>query len=288
MKTLLSLSLVVCAAFAQYPPGGYPPGGYPPGTYPPGTYPGQQGGIGIPRRSKSASTTQKTDDYQVIRGVVRSIDDKSMEVGADDERIVTLQINDKTKKPDKLIPGDKVEIDATQDDKGAFVATEIRKTGSGPPPVVVAAPTPSVDGSASAKADKPAPEPADDTRPTTVMATPAPSDPDDDSGPPTLKHGIPKPRKQQAASTPLRCRLRRRKWRKLRFQRSRRQSRQLRRFPLRLPPSPRMRMSSRKRERRRRIFWRACPITWFSSSLRGTSARAGKPTGKRKMWSRPK
>lgn len=202
MKTLLSLSLVVCAAFAQYPPGGYPPGGYPPGTYPPGTYPGQQGGIGIPRRSKSASTTQKTDDYQVIRGVVRSIDDKSMEVGADDERIVTLQINDKTKKPDKLIPGDKVEIDATQDDKGAFVATEIRKTGSGPPPVVVAAPTPSVDGSASAKADKPAPEPADDTRPTTVMATPAPSDPDDDSGPPTLKHGIPKPRKQQAASTP--------------------------------------------------------------------------------------
>ncbi len=75
----------------------------------------------------------------MIRGVVRSIDAKSMEVGADDERIITIQINDKTKKPDKLIPGDKVEVDTIFDDKGAYVATEIKKTGSGPPPVVATA-----------------------------------------------------------------------------------------------------------------------------------------------------
>ncbi len=128
----------------------------------------------------------------MIRGVVRTIDEKGMEVGADDERIITLQINDKTKKPDKLIPGDKVEVDTIFDDKGGYVATEIKKTGSGPPPVVASA-TPSAEGVTAG--------PVEDTRPTTVMATPAPSDPDDEGGPPKLQRGIPKPKKQQPATT---------------------------------------------------------------------------------------
>jgi len=41
----------------------------------------------------------------------------------------------------------------------------------------------------------------EDTRPTTVMATPAPSDPDDEGGPPKLQRGIPKPKKTPPATT---------------------------------------------------------------------------------------
>ena len=148
----------------------------------------------VPRRGKTTSTEQKSSQTHIIRGVVRAIDAKSLEVEADDERIVTFQIADTTKKPDGLVPGDKVEIDATQDDKGAFTATIIKKTGSGPAPVAAAPIGQPASASSSA-------EPPEDTRPTTSMATPVPLDPDDEGGPPKLKRGIPKPRKPVASQT---------------------------------------------------------------------------------------
>ena len=199
MKTLFLSLLLIPAGFSQYPGQG-PPGTYPPGTYPPGTYPpGQQGpGIPFPRRGKTTSREQKSEEYQIIRGVIRSIDAKSMEVDASDEREVTVQINDKTKKPDKLAPGDKVEIDATQDDKGAFTAAVIKKTGSTATQTTTSGQAPG----AQTSAKNSAPENAEDNGPTTTMATPLSLDPDE-GAPPKLKRGIPKSKKPEASSTTM-------------------------------------------------------------------------------------
>ena len=132
---------------------------------------------------------QKSVESHILRGVIRTIDSKSLEIEADDERMITVKFGDATKKPDGLVIGDKVEIDATQDDKGAFTATNIRKTGSAP-----------ATAAATAEAQPGSTEPPENTRPSTAMATPVPLDPDDDGGPPTLKRGVPKPRKQPAAT----------------------------------------------------------------------------------------
>ncbi len=192
LKTLLFVFVLLPAAYCmqypgQYPPGSYPPGQYPPGQYPPGTYPPGQGtGIPFPRKSKSKNTSSdqnKTADTQTISGIVRAVDPKSIDVEAPDTRVITFKIADTTKKPDGLVPGDKVDVEATQDDKGLFHAVSIKKTGSAPPQTADAA-----------QADEPL-----DPRPTTRLATPVPLDPDDEGGPPKLKRGVPQARKSPSA-----------------------------------------------------------------------------------------
>ena len=197
MKLLLIPSMLIASAYCQYPgqTGPYPPGQYPPGSYPPGQYPGQGPGIPIPRRGKGASQEQKTEQTYVTRGVVRTIDAKTMEIEADDERIVSFKLVDATKKPAGLTAGDKVEVDATRDDNGAFTATNITKTGS-----TKAASTAPAAAPAPSSGNQKAAESAEDARPTTTMATPVPLDPDDEGGPPTLKRGVPKARKPAAAA----------------------------------------------------------------------------------------
>lgn len=177
LKILLLASLLIPAAFAQYP-GQYPPGQYPPGQRGPG--------IPIPRRSKTKE--QKTEQTYIIRGVIRSIDAKSLEMDASDERVVTFQITAATKKPDGLIAGDKVEIDATKDDEGVFSAVTIKKTGSAATRTASSAPAPG------------SPDAPEDNRPATTMQTPVPSDPDE-GGPPKLKRGVPKGARKPAPAT---------------------------------------------------------------------------------------
>ncbi len=173
----------------QYPPGQYPPGQYPPGQYPPGSYPPGQGtGIPFPRKSKSKNTSSdqnKAAETQTVSGIVRSVDAKSIDVEAPDERVITFKIADSTKKPDRLVPGDKVDVEATQDEKGAFSAVSIEKTGSAP----------------AKTADAAQPDEPLDARPTTRLATPVPLDADDEGGPPKLKRGVPPARKSAAAAT---------------------------------------------------------------------------------------
>jgi hypothetical protein len=139
----------------------------------------------MPRKSKNSTTrTEQTEKAYVIRGVVRAADAKSVEVEAEDERIITFQIVETTKNPDKVVAYDKVEIDATQDDKGIFIASNIKKTGSvAPPPQETAQP---------GQPGQPPPEPIEiEERPTTRMATDVKLDADE-GGPPKLKRGIPK------------------------------------------------------------------------------------------------
>jgi hypothetical protein len=147
----------------------------------------------VPRKSKSGTTrTEHTDQSYVIRGVVRSADAKSLEVEAEDERIITFQIVETTKNPDKVVAYDKVEIDATQDDKGTYIASNIKKTGSvAPPPQETAQP---------GQPGQPPPEPIEiEERPTTRMATEVKLDADE-GAPPKLKRGIPKQKDPPAAN----------------------------------------------------------------------------------------
>src|ERR1039457_6745709 len=186
LKTTLLALLLIPAAYSQYPPGQYPPGQYPPGQYPPGQYPPNRGpGVPLPRRSKTTAKDQSAQ-VQVIRGVVRAADAKSLEVEAEDERLITFQIAETTKNPDKVVPYDKVEVDATQDDKGIFTASNIKKTGSVAPPT-----------GQSAQPGQPGQEPAEiqiEERPTTRLATEVKLEADD-GAPPKLKRGIPPPPK---------------------------------------------------------------------------------------------
>lgn len=139
VKRLLIALLLVSAGYSQYPgqypAGQYPPGTYPPGTYPPGGYP--SGGIPIPRKQKSNKTTtdgqKPADQAKVFKGTVREVKDKSIDVEATDERVITFQIAEGIKKPEDLVPGDEVELEATQDDKGLYTAVSIKRTKAAPP-----------------------------------------------------------------------------------------------------------------------------------------------------------
>lgn len=206
MKTLLLVFLLAPAGLAQYPggyPGQYPPGGYPPGGYPPGGYPGGPGGypgggVGLPiphKSGKSRKDSTSSKQTEIIQGVVHKIELKKVEVNASDERIIDFRITDATKTPDDLAVGDKVEIEATQDDKGIYTALNIKRTGAS---TDAGAKSDSESDTKSArnepgkasKSTDSAPDTAENGAPATAMATDAKRDPDD-SGPPTLKRGKP-------------------------------------------------------------------------------------------------
>ncbi len=172
MRTLLLLLFLVAEAslFAQTPP--YP-GGYPPGQRP---YPGSPGGIPFPwpRRGKQGGPETKgpSDRLSSFSGTLRKLDEKSLAVEAADGRILDFQRSAKTKfyknsqeiSASELEPGDRVSIEARQDQQGYLFAVNVYL-------------------------DKP-------TAKTTVeTSTPAPARDPDDPGPPTLRRGIP-PKRQ--------------------------------------------------------------------------------------------
>jgi hypothetical protein len=184
LKTALLALLLISSAYSQYPPGQYPPGQYPPGRQGPG--------LPIPRKSKTTTTKDESAQVHVIRGVVRTADAKSLEVEAEDERVITVQIAEGTKNPDKVVAYDKVEIDATQDDKGLFTASNIKKTGSVAPPSTEVA---------QAAGQPAAQEPVEiEERPTTRRAIDVKLDADE-GAPPKLKRGAP-PKKDVPAPIP--------------------------------------------------------------------------------------
>jgi len=143
---------------------------------------------------KGKSTTsmdQETKETKVFRGVVRTAEAKSLEVEAEDERVITFQIADFTKNPDNVVPYDKVEIDALRDEKGLFTATVIKKTGHVMPP-------PEQDVLASQQQAAPI---EIEERPTTRLATEVKLEADE-GAPPKLKRGAPKQKEAPPAAAP--------------------------------------------------------------------------------------
>ena len=173
---LHTLSILLLLAQIGSPGGQYPGGGIP--------------GIPFPGRGKKTTTTEKKDGQAItvfFRGSIRELDAKSLELMAEDSRILTVQITDKTAKPKDLAIGDSVEISAKEDGKGGFIATEIRKLEK--PADAPAVKTVS-ESAAAAEPDAP-------REPTTAVLKGPKYDAGDD-GPPVLKRGKPVDRKSSA------------------------------------------------------------------------------------------
>ncbi len=166
-------------------PGGYPPGQYP-GGYP-GQYPGGGTGPGIPWPRRKSSKTQDAQKVQRITGTLHKIESGALEIQAEDKRVLTIRRTDKTKffkgsaemKASELKTGDRVSVEATEDDRGYLYAGNVYLEAGAPAAEAGAAKAPPAEeGSGS-------PE-----RATVDTPPPAPRDASD-PGPPVLKRGEP-------------------------------------------------------------------------------------------------
>jgi len=204
-----------------YPPGGYPPGGYP-GGYPP-TYPGGRpypGGTGIPiptttRGSKQPTSSTAGQPLPNFRGKLKQMDNKTISLELNDNRVIDFKRNDKTKffkngdevKNPKFNPGDQLSIEGPENSDRTMTAVNVyweraanaTDTASGKDKNDGVVDTwkddakKAPDTSAAAKDSTP-------IESATEKAPPPAKHADDDPGPPTLKRGAPAdPRRERAA-----------------------------------------------------------------------------------------
>ena len=164
---------------------------------------------------KRGSKNKQADDapLDTLKGTLRSMTATEILVEADDKRMFTIVRNDKTKflekedpvKVETIKPGDRLMIDASQDDHGRWTAVEVRVTKRGSPEDHARArvPVPTADGLDPAK-DPPAkgadpakaPAPAEPPeRPSTEMAPRAPKSEVSEEDRPKLSRGKPSPRR---------------------------------------------------------------------------------------------
>ena len=224
---------------AQYP-GGYPPGqGYPlPGSQSP------VGGIPIPGRSKGKTTESKTSTVpsHTLTGVIKQIDDGRISIVAKDTRTITAQLSAKTQFLNKGEPttavnfsvGDRIRIDATQDDQGYYHAVRVELESKGTTkdrqaledsapvsvqkdrederPILRRKPAPGAaepapeEKVAKAEVEQEKEEPAPPRQsPTWVVKDDVDCLDENGSGPPVTRRGKPAPRNPTAASTKKPC-----------------------------------------------------------------------------------
>jgi len=151
-----------------------------PGQYPPGPIPGQvpPGGreTQLPRRGKNSNSDAGAATTKTVSGVVRVLEAKSFDLETEDTRILSIQITDKTVKPDELKVGDGVDVETTQDKDGLFQAVNVHVNKK-------------VEQAINAS-DRMEPE-GRTAPPPTIMVRPGPTHDSDDAGPPVLKRGKP-------------------------------------------------------------------------------------------------
>jgi len=133
--------------------------------------------------SKKTPEEKQAEKPRTYRGVVRALDAKSLDLEADDTRILTIQLSEKTTRPAGLKIGDGVDVEATQDKDGLFHAVSIQTNAQVARKIL---------GHAPVEPDPQTPEQQTDApQPPTVIVRKGPLYDDDDSGPPKLKRGIP-------------------------------------------------------------------------------------------------
>jgi hypothetical protein len=153
--------------------------------YPGGGYPGQSGGgLPIPRihRGKKDAPDSKTAPLQRATGTLIQLDGKTITLAADDGRHIEYKRTEKTKflrgseemKPEQFGAGDRVSVEATEDDQGYLYAQNVY-----------------FEKSLSTESTQAAPPPQRGERAPGNVA--APGSDRADPGPPTLKHGAPPP-----------------------------------------------------------------------------------------------
>jgi hypothetical protein len=168
-----AVGVALVAQVGQPVPGQYPPGTYPPGSYPPGG----QNVPTIPRRGKkSDSNPDSAAATKTLKGVIRVLEAKSFDMETEDTRILTIQITDKTVKPEQLQLGDGVDVEVTQDKDGQFQAVNVKINAKA--------------AQAINANDQIEPE-GRTAPPPTIMVRPGPTHDPDDTGPPVLKRGKP-------------------------------------------------------------------------------------------------
>lgn len=159
----------------------------------------------FPGRTKKTPEEKLAEAPRTYRGVVRELDAKSLDLEADDSRMLTIQLSDKTTKPAGLKIGDGVDVEATQDNEGLFHAVSIRANAEVARKIVGRAPPEPVHAAAQ-KAGEAASQ-AEVAAPPSVIVRQGPLYDEDDSGPPKLKRGIPaevaaKARRKEASPAP--------------------------------------------------------------------------------------
>ncbi len=170
-RVVFGAALVVAPVAAQVIGGPYPggpmpgtyPGGYPPGVYPPGV------GMGLPipmphKKSKQdPNSSDQNDDTKKTSGVIKEKKSKELQVETDDKRVFTFRLQSDTKyldadgsdaKLDAFQTGQRVDVSATEDDKGHYLARSVQL-----------AKPPSAQKAAAPKAASPAPTLARNTPP---------------------------------------------------------------------------------------------------------------------------
>ena len=116
----LAFGTALIAQIPQPVPGQYPPGQLP-GQVPPGGRETQ-----VPRRSKKGDNSDGSTTTKTLSGVVRVLEAKSFDIQTEDTRILSIQITDKTVKPEELKLGDGVDVETTQDKDGLFQALNVK------------------------------------------------------------------------------------------------------------------------------------------------------------------
>ncbi len=205
-----------------YPPGGYPPGGYPGGGYPP-TYPGggqpYPGGGGIPMPTRGSkqpapSTNSAGQPFPNFRGKLKRMDNKTISLELNDNRILDFRRNDKTKffkngdevKNPKFTPGDQLSIEGPEAADHTMTAVNVYWE-RGASTTDTAKSDEKNEGVVDTwKDDQKKGPPSTAAAPPMESATqkaPPPSKASDDPGPPTLKRGAPSdPRRERADDAP--------------------------------------------------------------------------------------
>ncbi|MEO7146193.1 MAG: hypothetical protein ABI165_22080 [Bryobacteraceae bacterium] len=180
-------------------PGQYPGGQYPGGQYPGGQYPGGGGGIPLPFPRHGKSSKESTSaPLSTAEGILEKIDQKSLVLRADDTRVLTYKLTDKTKfvreskpmKATELRPGDKLQVDASEDSDGYLYAVNVQFEKAAEKPPTLARASNGKDGgkeSAEPDASRPAPD----------VNLPVPRDPNEE--PPHLRRGVPPKHRESAA-----------------------------------------------------------------------------------------
>lgn len=142
----------------------------------------------MPGRGKKKTTTAEKKNEEPTSsytGRVRSVGEKSFELDATDTRTLIFQVNETTKKPDKLSVGDWVAVEAREDANGYFIAVNVTKTEA---PAGAGA-SESGAGAKSQSAGEPAAAPESG-----VNVLKGPKYDEGDEGAPKLKRGKPAPR----------------------------------------------------------------------------------------------
>ena len=153
----------------------------------------------MPRTSKKTTTSDPKSAAKPntqLAGLIRRLDEKSMDLALVDTRFLTVQISEKTTLPKGLQAGDPVRVEATQDDDGNYHAVSVKvdravasEMPKEPPPVETRT-------SEAAEEARPA-------EPGTTLVKSGPLYEEGDSGPPKLKRGKPRDYAKATPPTPV-------------------------------------------------------------------------------------